>query len=203
MYNGKINKRTLVAAALGIILLSTTAVSIGTTEEKVFAYEKNQAASLANGCGNGDEPFNVLCQNLLSQIQGDGNAVNIIGLQRGGERTTTPTEPPPPPTEPEPEPEPEPQTCEECFTSFLSPDEQAEFLRVMDESFDQFTPDTDLGDICILTTQAFQIDNFIAGVLGAGVPEGGIPGNNLVPGMNLGQDRIDEIVECLHRVLGF
>src|SRR5919106_5762303 len=193
MYNGKINKRTLVAAALGIMLLATTVVSIGTTEEKVFAYKKNQAASLTNGCGNGEEPFNVLCQNLLSQIQGDGNAVNIIGLQTGGERTTTPTEP-------EPEPEPEPQTCEECFTTFLSPDEQAEFLRVMDESFDQFTPDTDLGDICILTTQAFQIDNFIAGVLGAGVPEGGIPGNNLVPGMNLDQDRIDEIVECLHRV---
>lgn len=200
MYNGSINKRTLVAAALGIILLATTAVSIGTTEEKVFAYEKNQAASLANGCGNGDVPFNVLCQNLLSQIQGDGNAVNIIGLQTGGERTTTPTEPPPPPPT---APEPEPQTCEECFTTFLSPDEQAEFLRVMDESFDQFTPDTDLEEICILTTQAFQIDNFIAGALGAGVPEGGIPGNNLVPGMNLEQDRIDEIVECLHRVLGF
>jgi hypothetical protein len=196
MYNGKINKRALVAAALGIILLATTVVSIGTTEENVFAYKKNQAASLANSCGNGDEPFNVLCQNLLSQIQGDGNAVNIIGLQTGGERTTPP--PPPPP-----EPEPEPQTCEECFTSFLSLDEQAEFLRVMDESFDQFTPDTTLEDICILTTQAFQIDNFIAGVLGAGVPEGGIPGNDLVPGMNLDQDRIDEIVECLHRVLGF
>jgi hypothetical protein len=141
MYNGNVNKRTLVAAALGIILLATTVVSIGTTEEKVFAYEKNQAASLANGCGNDDVPFNVLCQNLLSQIQGDGNAVNIIGLQTGGERTTTP------PTEPEPEPEPEPQTCEECFTTFLSPIEQTEFLRVMDESFDQFTPDTDLGDI--------------------------------------------------------
>ena len=37
----------------------------------------------------------MLCQNLLSQIEGDGNAGNIIGLQKGEERTTTPTEPPP------------------------------------------------------------------------------------------------------------
>ena len=144
-----------------------------------------------------------MCQNLLSQIQGDGNAVNIIGLQTGGERTTTPTEPPPHQLNQNQNHNQSHRHVKSVFTSFLSPDEQAEFLRVMDESFDQFTPDTDLGDICILTTQAFQIDNFIAGVLGAAVPGVGIPGNNLVPGMNLGQDRIDEIVECLHRVLGF
>ena len=46
-----------------------------------------------------------MCQNLFSQIEGDGNAVNIIGVQTGGERrTTTPSEPPTePPTEPGPE----------------------------------------------------------------------------------------------------
>ncbi|MGA7368628.1 MAG: YjcZ family sporulation protein [Nitrososphaeraceae archaeon] len=47
-------------------------------------YKKNQAASHANDCGNGSFPFNVLCQNLESEIQGDGNAINIIGLQKGG-----------------------------------------------------------------------------------------------------------------------
>jgi Bacterial Ig domain/Thrombospondin type 3 repeat len=47
---------------------------------------------------DGEEPFNVLCQNLFSQIRGDNNAVNVIGLQTGGERTTpseSPTEPAP------------------------------------------------------------------------------------------------------------
>ena len=53
--------------------------------------------------GNGELAFNILCQNLLSEIQGDGNAVNIIGLQTGGERTPS-----------------EPQTCEECFTAVLT-----------------------------------------------------------------------------------
>jgi hypothetical protein len=64
------------------------------TTARVLAYESIQAGSLANACGNADEAFNILCQNLFSQIQGDGNAINIIGLQTGGERTTTLTEPP-------------------------------------------------------------------------------------------------------------
>jgi hypothetical protein len=56
--------------------------------DRVLAYESNQAGSLANACGNADlGSFNVLCQNLFSEIQDDGNAVNIIGLQTGGERT--------------------------------------------------------------------------------------------------------------------
>jgi hypothetical protein len=204
-----------------VLLLAATVAITVTISEDAFARERysgdstSQAAAVSNECLNPILDSNTIdnmvgvgnCAGTVSQQDESGSAAAPITSQTANpdielQRTTTPTEPQPP-TEPEPEPEPEPQTCEECFTTFLSPDEQAEFLRVMDESFDQFTPDTDLGDICILTTQAFQIDNFIAGVLGAGIPEGGIPGNNLVPGMNLSQDRIDEIVECLHRVLGF
>ena len=44
-------------------------------------YEKSQALSQANACGNGDMAMWVFCQNLAAQIQGDGNAMNIIGVQ--------------------------------------------------------------------------------------------------------------------------
>ena len=68
-------------AAVALMLVATSAVAT----EDAFAgkkkYEKSQAASQANACGNGEMPRNVFCQNLLSQIQGDGNAVNIIGVQ--------------------------------------------------------------------------------------------------------------------------
>jgi hypothetical protein len=73
-----------------VLLASAAALTISTiTTQDVYAYESNQASTGTNACGNGENPFNILCQNLLSQIEGDGNAVNIIGLQTGGERTTT------------------------------------------------------------------------------------------------------------------
>ena len=65
------------------MLVGATALA---TTDNAFAggkkhYEKSQALSQANACGNGDMPLNVFCQNLASQIQGDGNAMNIIGVQ--------------------------------------------------------------------------------------------------------------------------
>jgi uncharacterized protein (TIGR01732 family) len=48
-------------------------------------YTKSQVASLDNDCGNGSFLFNVLCQTLESQTQGDGNAINVIGVQTDGE----------------------------------------------------------------------------------------------------------------------
>jgi hypothetical protein len=77
------NKHLVIIAAVTVMLIGATAIS---TTDSAFAdgkkkYEKSQAASQANACGNGELPFNVFCQNLLSQIQGDGNAVNIIGVQ--------------------------------------------------------------------------------------------------------------------------
>ena len=72
------------AIVTAVMLVGTTAISTITTMESVFAYRNNQATSQANDCGNGDGPFNILCQNLFSQIHGDGNAANIIGSQTGG-----------------------------------------------------------------------------------------------------------------------
>jgi len=70
--------------AVTIMLLITAQV---TSANIVIAggYTKSQVASLANDCGNGSFLFNVLCQNLESQIHGDGNAINVIGVQTGGE----------------------------------------------------------------------------------------------------------------------
>jgi hypothetical protein len=70
-------KYMFIVAVIAATLLGTTAV----TADSAYAYEKNQAVSQANACGNGELPLNVFCQNLLSQIQGDGNAANVIGVQ--------------------------------------------------------------------------------------------------------------------------
>ena len=63
-------------AAIAVMLIATSAVA---TEDafagKKKGYEKNQAISQANACGNGELPLNVYCQNIGSQIQGDENAV--------------------------------------------------------------------------------------------------------------------------------
>lgn len=81
---GKKPKFPVAASMLMAVMLLGTAAVSNITPGSVFAYRNNQATSEANDCGNGDEPFNILCQNLVSQIQGDGNAVNLIGSQTGG-----------------------------------------------------------------------------------------------------------------------
>jgi hypothetical protein len=63
-----------------------TATLVGATvisADSAFAtkYDKNQAISQANACGNGELPLNVFCQNIGSQVQGDENAVALDGFQ--------------------------------------------------------------------------------------------------------------------------
>ena len=76
------NIHLLIIAAVTVMLIGATTLS---TTDRAFAgkkkYEKSQAAAQVNYCGNGEAPLNVFCQNLLSQTQGDGNAVNVIGVQ--------------------------------------------------------------------------------------------------------------------------
>ena len=77
----------VVIAAMAIMLIGATALA---TSESAFAgghghkksYEKNQATSQANACGNGKLPYNVFCQNIGSQVQGDENAVAASGSQQ-------------------------------------------------------------------------------------------------------------------------
>jgi hypothetical protein len=50
-------------------------ITIGTNAAFAGGYEKNQAPSQANTCGNGELPLNIGCQNVDSQIQGDENSI--------------------------------------------------------------------------------------------------------------------------------
>lgn len=70
----------IAVAAVTVMLIASAA----TVQEDAFAGKKKkyeQSLSQANDCGNGKLPSNVYCQNLAAQIQGDGNAMNIIGVQ--------------------------------------------------------------------------------------------------------------------------
>jgi hypothetical protein len=70
------NMALVAVAAVAAMLIATSALA---TEDafagKKKGYEKNQATSQANACGNGKLPLNVGCQNVGSQIQGDENSV--------------------------------------------------------------------------------------------------------------------------------
>ena len=76
-------KYMVIVAAMTVMLIGATALA---TTDSAFAggkkhYEKNQAISQANACGNGFLPENVFCQNIGSQVQGDENAVALDGFQ--------------------------------------------------------------------------------------------------------------------------
>jgi uncharacterized membrane protein len=74
-----------VAALVAVLVASTVLATADNTfadKEKKTSYEKTQTTYQANDCGNGDTPIDVFCQNLDSQIQGDGNAIAIILEQR-------------------------------------------------------------------------------------------------------------------------
>jgi uncharacterized membrane protein len=76
----------IAVAALAAMLVASTALATADNafadKKKKTSYEKTQATYQANDCGNGDSPIDIFCQNLDSQIQGDGNAVAIILEQR-------------------------------------------------------------------------------------------------------------------------
>ena len=63
------------------MLVASTALAT----EDAFAgkkkYEKSQAVSHVNDCGNGFIPTNIGCQNTASQIQGDENVVTLTADQ--------------------------------------------------------------------------------------------------------------------------
>ena len=44
-------------------------------------YESSQASWGENECGNGFFSEYIACQNLAAQLEGDGNAINIIAVQ--------------------------------------------------------------------------------------------------------------------------
>ena len=62
----------MIATIAAVLVGATTLASAGSVSA---TYEKSQATSQANACGNGELPINVGCQNVDSQIQGDENSV--------------------------------------------------------------------------------------------------------------------------------
>jgi len=71
----------VVAVAVAAVAAMLVASLVGTNTVFAGGYEKNQATSQANACGNGKLPLNVGCQNIDSQIQGDENAVSVAAEQ--------------------------------------------------------------------------------------------------------------------------
>jgi hypothetical protein len=74
-------KYMVVIAVVAVMLVASTAPAT----EDAFAgkkkYEKSQAVSQVNDCGNGFIPANIGCQNTASQIQGDENVVTLTADQ--------------------------------------------------------------------------------------------------------------------------
>jgi hypothetical protein len=142
------NTRTkAIAAVAAIMLVAATVISLAATEN-AFAYNKNQAASQANDCGNGEVPIDVFCQNLASQIQGDHNTVGIAASQ-GFEEIG----PPPPPAE----------TCDECFEPLSQTQIDAFLDNIGFTSIEAFCSALEGGDLTIgdVASNAAQ-----AGILG-------------------------------------
>jgi hypothetical protein len=80
-------KYMVVIAAMAVMLIGATAFAT----DSAFAggkkkYEKSQATSQANACGNDKLPMNILCSNTGSQVQGEKNAVVALdSSQQAGE----------------------------------------------------------------------------------------------------------------------
>jgi hypothetical protein len=70
-----------IVAAVAVMLVASAAVATGDAFAGKKKYEKNQALSQANACGNGELPLNVFCSNSASQVQGDENGVSTASNQ--------------------------------------------------------------------------------------------------------------------------
>ena len=73
----------VVVAAMAVMLIGATAFATDDAfaDKKKKGYEKSQAVSQVNECGNGELPLNVFCSNTASQIQGDENAASLASEQ--------------------------------------------------------------------------------------------------------------------------
>ena len=133
----------------------------------------NQASSQADACGNGEFPINVLCQNLGAEIQGEGNAVNVIGLQAGGKILRE---------------APEDRSCEECFERFLSQEQ-------IDALIQSFAITQSDGSVTPFTTSE-QVCNFLELIADVGVS---FEADLRVVLESIGVDpaTIDLVIECL------
>ena len=83
------SKYLAVVAVLAVMLVTATALATEDAfadkkrhdDKKKGGYEKSQAVSQVNDCGNGELPLNVFCSNTASQIQGDENSAALASEQ--------------------------------------------------------------------------------------------------------------------------
>ena len=77
------SKYMVVVAAMAVMLIGATALATDDAfaDKKKKSYEKSQAVSQVNDCGNGELPLNIGCQNTASQIQGDDNEAALASNQ--------------------------------------------------------------------------------------------------------------------------
>ncbi|MGH9975970.1 MAG: hypothetical protein ACRD8Z_09070 [Nitrososphaeraceae archaeon] len=92
-------KYMFIVAAMAVMLIGGTALATEDAfadKKKRGGYEKSQAVSQVNECGNGPTrdgdgstavpvpvgPINVGCQNTASQIQGDDNTAALASSQQ-------------------------------------------------------------------------------------------------------------------------
>ena len=163
----------------------------------VYAYSNNQAQSLTNECGI-DGLTNLNCANNGPLMQGEGMASSPIVTQSAG-RQQEPSEPPEtPPTEPQPD------TCEKCIRNVLTDEEQTELMELFNRlplpggpggGGGAGKPVEIIEELCDRIAQSpspFDTIQSIEELLGTGTDS--------IPGMNLEQDRIDELINCLKAV---
>ena len=74
---------TMVILLIFPVITGSFSTSVFLSTENVHAkkYERTQVISETNLCGNDFAPFSILCENLGSETQGNGNALNTIGSQ--------------------------------------------------------------------------------------------------------------------------
>jgi hypothetical protein len=77
--NPKMNAKSL--AVIAGVMLTVVGSLASVNDVSATKYVSSQASSGANDCGNGVLSMYIFCQNLASQIEGDGNAINIIAFQ--------------------------------------------------------------------------------------------------------------------------
>jgi hypothetical protein len=176
MQSQKIAIITTIALLIVISAFSTL------TPQSASAYEKSQATSQTSACGNEFMPINIGCQNTDSQIQGDENAVALTAQQTFPEVKFIQEKPSHPPKTPPPEPEPEPQTCEECFTRFLTETQIQEFLLHAPGG----PGDLEFACNLIGARGGISLEQLDDSLGSAGIPE----------------EIIQQVIECVERVLG-
>jgi hypothetical protein len=78
----------IAAFGLGVIMMVVAVVLLASTHP-VFAdsYEKTQAISQVNECGNYWFPVNIICSNLSSQAQGDENDAGLAAATQDSQST--------------------------------------------------------------------------------------------------------------------